>query len=420
MCRLLMMSGITNTESAVEFMRLARDPMSVGNNMGIGYTATKSNGDFFTERWHRNEQFFNREVVMTQDIIDKLEPFKNRLPPLSVNYSLQGDMEFSDITSVTMHTRYATCGREFMNTHPFVDGEFSLVHNGIISNAEELKLNKLSTCDSEAALQSYINLGVNLDPSKAQEWIDTLEGYWAFGIFSRDANGKKVLDIVRNSASLYTTTVEGLGIVLATTPEIITSTADKLGLKMSDRPQMMASNKLFRLDAVTGNVIEKLELKDSKLNTRRTSYYGQDYANIFGTNGTTPSASYTDTRSGGWSGNSSTKEDYSTKKASSGSVISMPAYKGKMSGNEVSAPSTEVDGLDFYEDEFQQLDDTGIPMEERIMIWDELMEEDITGMLWSLPKEMIPDYDNNSDFYDLIDQIKEAYDYYAGKKLLKN
>lgn len=417
MCRLLMMSGITDPESAIQFMRYAKEPMSIGNNMGIGYTATKRDGSFFTERWHNNDQFMKRDVVMTQDIIEKLKPFEKRLPKLEVNYSLHGVPEFSPMTSLTMHTRYATCGREFMNTHPFVDDDFSLVHNGVISNSNELKLNKISTCDSEVALQAYKNLGVNLDPSKAQEWLDMLEGYWAFGIFSRDSQGRRILDIVRNSASLYATTVEGLGIVLATTPDIITSSAMKAGLELSGAPNLMTSNKMFRLDATTGDVIAQFELKDSKLNSRRTSYYGTDYTNIFGTSGTT-------TKSTGWSGNSSNQDDYPTKRAGAGqgSVISMPAYKGKSAGNGVSEPQINMqdDGLDFYEDEFQQLDDTGIPMEERLLIWDELMEEDTHSQLYSLPLTMVPDYTDQSDFYEVVDAIKEAYDYYTGQKYFKN
>ena len=419
MCRLLMMSGITDPESAVQFMQAAKEPMSVGNNMGIGYTATKRNGDFFTERWHNNDQFFKRDVVMTQDIIEKLKPFEKRLPKLAVNYSLQGEMEFSPMTSVTMHTRYATCGREFMNTHPFVDGDFSLVHNGVISNSDDLKLNKISTCDSEAALQSYINLGINLDPSKAQDWLNTLEGYWAFGVFSRDANGRRILDIVRNSASLYATTVEGLGIVLATTAEIITSTAKKVGLELSASPNLMTANTMFRLDATTGNVLDKFVLEDSKLNKTRTYYYGSDYSNIFGNSaGTT-----TNGRASGWSGGSTDSKDdnYPTKREGKGSVISMPTWK-KQQGNEVKEPQVNMqdDGLDFFEDEFQQLDDSGIPMEERLLIWDELMEEDTHGMLYSLPLTMVPDYDDHSDFYETVDKIKESYDFYTGQKFFKN
>ena len=80
MCRLLMMSGITDPESAVQFMRYAKEPMSVGNNMGIGYTATKRNGEFFTERWHNNDQFFKRDVVINEDIMRQLKPFEKRLP----------------------------------------------------------------------------------------------------------------------------------------------------------------------------------------------------------------------------------------------------------------------------------------------------------------------------------------------------
>lgn len=392
MCRLLIMSGITNTENAVKFMQEAKHPMSVGNNMGIGFSATKGNGDFFSERWHKNDQFFNREVTLTEDIIEKLKPFQKRLPNLDVNYSSNGEIEFSDIKSMTLHTRYATCGREFINTHPFVDGDFSLVHNGVISNARQLKLNKISTCDSEVALQAYKDLGVNLDPSKAQAWIDMLEGYWAFGIFSRDASGKRILDIVRNDATLYATTVEGLGIVLATTPHIITETAEKLGLETTGRPSLMTSNVMFRLDATTGNVLEKFELEDSVLNRTKSSWsYGADYTNITGKQAPV---------------------------VSERKVLKMPESKKK----EVKEPeiNMEDNGLDFYEDEFQQFDDAGIPMEDRIMMYDDMFDDDIMQKLYRLPPAMVPDYTDNTDFYDVVEAIEEAYDFYTGQKYFQN
>ena len=163
MCRLLLMTGLKDSNLAEQFMREAKVPMSVGNNMGIGYSAVKSNGDFFTERWHENEKFMDRNTVRSAEVSKELERFKPMLSSytnIDQNYSLFGDRDMSDMTTVTMHTRFATCGREFMNTHPFVDGDTSLVHNGVIYNASSLNLNKISTCDSEVALQAYINNNV--------------------------------------------------------------------------------------------------------------------------------------------------------------------------------------------------------------------------------------------------------------------
>ena len=179
----------------------------------------------------------------------------------------------------------------------------------------------------------------------------------------------------------------------------------------------MTANTMFRLDATTGNVLDKFVLEDSKLNKTRTYYYGSDYSNIFGVSGTGAG------RASGWSGGSTDSKDdnYPTKREGKGSVISMPTWK-KQQGNEVKEPRVNMqdDGLDFFEDEFQQLDDSGIPMEERLLIWDELMEEDTHSMLYSLPLTMVPDYDDHSDFYETVEKIKESYDFYTGQKFFKN
>src|SRR5690606_5604014 len=110
--------------------------------------------------------------------------------------------DLTKATSITMHTRYATTGTEFINTHPFIYNDVSLVHNGMIRNWEELKVNKISTCDSEAALQTYINQDVVNDINKTQDWANQLEGSYAFGVLAKDSSGKRILDVVKGSSYL--------------------------------------------------------------------------------------------------------------------------------------------------------------------------------------------------------------------------
>jgi len=381
MCRLLIMTGLQDSKLAEKFMIEAKDPMSIGNNMGIGYTAVKSNGDFFTERWHKNDMFFDRESVMTDDVIKQLEPFKKRLPKLDVNYSIFGDTNMNDIKSVTMHTRYATCGREFENTHPFVVGDSSLVHNGVISNSRSLDLNKISSCDSEAALQSYIKHGVNNDIKLTQDWLDTLQGYWAFGIFSRDAQGNRILDITRNDASLYVSNIENFGVVIATTPEIIKHSARNLNLTLSKEPELIQSNMLWRFDATTGNIIDKLELKDSKLN-RSQSFYSPDYELITG-------------------------------KKSSSKVLSMPVYNSKSNysspkRNKNTIIENDLDKL------FDNLENDNIWIAEKLEMYDQQFKTDYEYMYFTIPHTFRNEEWNSMDFFDVIDELEEAYTYYIG------
>jgi hypothetical protein len=376
------MTALKNPELTAKFMAEAKVPMSDFNNMGIGYTAVKSDGEFFTERWHKNDMFFDRESVMDTETLKQLEPFKKKLPNLGINYSLYGGApDFSNVTSVTMHTRYATCGREFENTHPFVDEDHSLVHNGVIDNAIQLGLNKISTCDSEAALQSYINHGVGKDITRTQAWLDSLSGYWAFGIFSRDASGTRILDIVRNSASLYASEIEDFGLVLATTPEIINKSAMKLGL-VAPNPQLMKSNVLYRFNAVTGEMIQKIEVKEKpKLYT--SGWMSQEErARVFGTS--IPSETF-------------------EQKKTSGTVADMPTkYEEPMFAN--------------YDELWTYLEDTTEPLVDRLYAYDDSFDTDFGAMFEQLPTTMREATWLYCDFFDVVEEIELAYEFYTGKK----
>lgn len=269
MCKLLIMTGITEGLVAEEFMKRMADPMSRTNNHGIGYSAVASDGELFSQRWLNNKQFFDKSNVMTPEISKQLEGFSARLPDgaLDPNYSELGVINFADVRSITMHTRWATCGREFANTHPFIDKDTSLIHNGSISNAFSthyragLDVNKISTCDSESALQTYLSQGVDLDPSKAKQWLDLLSGSWAFGILSRNEQSNRVLDVIRGTSMLYYMEVDGLGKIFTTNDDDAKAVIKDMGLTYVKEPIFVASDEMYRYDAITGEFLQSLDIK---------------------------------------------------------------------------------------------------------------------------------------------------------------
>jgi predicted glutamine amidotransferase len=282
MCKLLLMTGITEPLVAKEFMDRMSIPMSRSNRDGIGYTAVKSDGSMFSERWHNNQSFMQYDSIMIPDIAVQLEAFRSRLPSgaLDTNYSSHGNVDMNDMRTVTMHTRFATCGKEFANTHPFIFDDVSLVHNGTIRNSSVLNVNKISTCDSESALQTYINKGVANDTTKAKQWLDMLTGSWAFGILSRNVDSKRILDVVRGSSSLYHAQVEGLGSVFVTDKDDLLSVAKDMSLNLITEPSSLELDSMFRFDAVSGELIETIDIKPKKfINPHYNSgYYGGYYS----------------------------------------------------------------------------------------------------------------------------------------------
>lgn len=275
MCKVLIMTGIDNSENALKFMKAAKEPMSRMDRDGIGYSAVNSNNELFMQKWHNNDNFLDTVNVVDKELLTELEPYKNRLR-LKENYTSYGNVTLDDLKAVTMHTRWATCGREFENTHPFVYNETSLIHNGTINNSRELNLNKISTCDSETALQVYLNNQVDKNPTtqNIQNFLDTLKGYWAFGILAKDSDGNYVIDVVREGASLYFCRIPELGknnYVFATTEEIIKAGLTALGVK--SKISFFKESQYLRFNALTGELIIGETMKTSKSNSSKYSYY---------------------------------------------------------------------------------------------------------------------------------------------------
>ncbi len=93
------------------------------------------------------------------------------------------------------HTRWATHGNPTVeNAHPHVsnDGKFSLVHNGIIENAEEIKLSFLSNesfysqTDTEVAVKLISKFYKNSIITAIKTACKELTGTFAFGILCTD------------------------------------------------------------------------------------------------------------------------------------------------------------------------------------------------------------------------------------------
>ncbi len=274
MCKILIIKGIDRSDLALSFMKAVEPIMTEGNTDGIGYSAINSKNKLFSEKWHKNKHFLDTTKVLDAKTMKDLEQFKDRLPSnVTQNYKSYGTVTREDLKTITMHTRFATCGKEFDNTHPFIDNEMSLIHNGTITNSHEIGLNKVSSCDSENGLQLYINMGINLEtnPDKIQEYINQLKGGWAFGILAKGASGQYIVDIVRERSSLYWTILPEMGddcVVFATTEKIIETGIKELGFRPRDTTEIfsLSESNYHRFNAVTGEFIDNFILKTSKLN----------------------------------------------------------------------------------------------------------------------------------------------------------
>jgi len=275
------MAGITdaNRDKALSLIKEMAKEMSPTNRDGCGYAAIDNESKLFGERWLDNDEAFSNtktlkssiNIAQFGDAIDNVIESSNE--SLLDKYNKFGDVKLDKITAITLHTRMATSAKGMMNTHPFYypEDDTSLIHNGVIINEKDFKL-KVSTCDSEAILQAYLSSSVNKYPIMIGEMAKILNGYYAVGMFSRDEEGNRILDVFKgNHASLIVTYIYDLDTYVFTTSEYdVSSACRKLNLTM-DKAFTIKEGHLLRLDPFTSKISLKEKFTVPTIN--RTNYY---------------------------------------------------------------------------------------------------------------------------------------------------
>lgn len=265
MCKIMIMAGIKkeNSSKAAAFTKVMGRLMSQSNNDGLGYAAMDSEGKIFGQRWlYNNTAWMNKAPVDEQQlrIANKFKGLKALPKPESFETTSFGKIN-NDAVAIILHTRMATTEKGMSNTHPFVttDNKVALIHNGIINNHKQFDC-KLSTCDSEAILVSYLNNKVIGDINNIQKVADELRGYYACGILSN--TGVPTLDVFRaNGANLTLAFVKELDtFVFTTSGSDITSACQQLGFT-HEKLEVMNDETILRLNPMTGDGVDVVEFK---------------------------------------------------------------------------------------------------------------------------------------------------------------
>jgi predicted glutamine amidotransferase len=265
MCKVMMMAGVTSDtrDNAWKFIKEMAKEMSPSNMDGLGYAALSTEGELFGERWHHNGEAFNvRQGGEPLSPLDShlIETYAGALrkerPP--IRYNKFGSVNEDSLAAITLHTRMATSGKEFMNTHPFVVDGTSLIHNGVIRNADKLEMIQ-STCDSEAILNLYVKHKVMQKPTSIQTVAKKLQGYYACGVLSHNESQGHILDVFKcSNANLGAAFVQELNtVVFSTRVSDIKAVCTRLGFNVLSEFVFEAET-LLRIDALTGEPIETI------------------------------------------------------------------------------------------------------------------------------------------------------------------
>lgn len=265
MCKVMIMGGIKkqNVKKVWAFVKTMAPLMSKYNIDGIGYAAVDNEGKLFGQRWWTNSHFMKNgmETSVEPEMLKQYGEFLTDVPTYGNSYNGAsnsfGELNYENMSAITLHTRMATSGKGFENTHPFVypEADTSLIHNGVIHNVKDFDL-KVSSCDSEAILSSYVKNGLNKDKEQLLKVVNSLSGYYMCGVFSRTAEGQRVLDLIKHNANLYSTYVIELEtVVFSTSDDDIKAACDMLGF--SHTPVKKVKEDIFiRMNPFTGEMID--------------------------------------------------------------------------------------------------------------------------------------------------------------------
>ena len=277
------MSGIKDEtkDKAWEFIKVMSKEMSSPSSPesdGIGYAAIDSEGKLFGERWLNNKEAFKHQNVYGSGINDDLMK-RFKIINMEKVYNNFGTIN-ENIRSITLHSRSATSAKGLKNTHPFVEGFTSVVHDGVIYNDDKLT-KKTSSCDSEVILHEYVKLNIKDKIFKVKKLVNRLEGYYAMGIFSKMTDGTVILDILKDShAKLDAFFIKELDTIVFATPRFNGSAVEDacktLGFEILSKYEVK-SNKIQRLNALTGETIGFEGFKPKEHVKKTTTYAGHEY-----------------------------------------------------------------------------------------------------------------------------------------------
>lgn len=262
MCKIMVINGIKDEtrENATLFIKEMAKQLSSGSDKdGMGYAAISKEGKLFGERWLNNSDAFVNRFPFTLTDQALINSYGGLLSKPNI-YNSFGKIDLESVTSMTLHARFATSGKEFFNTHPFVKDSTSLIHNGVIDNIDKNKDLFQSTCDSEKILNKYLEFDVTNSINNVQKLAHSLKGYYACAVYSKTKSGQVILDVFKDyTASLYAVFIKELNtVVLTTSYAHVKGACDKLSFTIVSE-YIVNSGVLHRMDAVTGKSVNSVK-----------------------------------------------------------------------------------------------------------------------------------------------------------------
>jgi hypothetical protein len=264
MCKICVIPGIKpdKVENAWKFAWMLTPFLTESEKNGFGYCAVDNDSRIFGERWLDVKEAFMYRPDVANKAREMADKYDGALTLLDdIRYNNFGTIN-KDIRAIMLHGRTATNDINITNTHPFVDGQTALIHNGVVTTSSKKKC--YSTCDSEKILVEYLDKKVNEDIDNVEDMTDELSGFFACGVMSRQ-NDNFILDVFKDDkASLWAAYIEELDTtIFCTSMAVVQNAIDKLGWKYPVYMDMQ-KNVILRHD-IDGNVVAVSAFKSKNI-----------------------------------------------------------------------------------------------------------------------------------------------------------
>lgn len=200
MCKLFILSNVSKLtpKQLSRILKSSSQIMGKTDKDGFGWAMLNGNsfvGERCLEPEYFENRFFNNGTIPSQfkPIFETWEANAFGKLPRAAEYS----------GGLIVHARISTNTISLTNTHPFVNSDYALVHNGIVDNVGPA-YEQRTTCDSEHALEHLTTGGID-------SMVGGISGYYAVGALNRKTGELLVVkDNIANLNACYVPSIDSM------------------------------------------------------------------------------------------------------------------------------------------------------------------------------------------------------------------
>jgi len=217
MCKLFILTNTSKLSHNKLSKLLTVTAKIMGKTDSHGFGWSMLNGDSFTgekcvDPEYFENSFFSSVPSQLKSIFGKSES------------EVYGEMPKKLSGALLVHARISTNQLGLINTHPFINEDWSLIHNGVVTNETD-HVERKSSNDTEYLLHHLTHQGVD-------GMVSSVAGYYAVGAISRKTGD--LLVVKDNIANLYACYIETLdSLAFGTSASQLESIIKTIGYKHS-------------------------------------------------------------------------------------------------------------------------------------------------------------------------------------------